>query len=557
MSRALKWQVLIAAVGFVVVAILLGSAASSTSAPRTVEVPVGGGTFVEGVIGQPKYLNPILSQSNPVDQDISALVFSGLTRVMDDGTVVPDLAEKWDVSQNGMTYTFQLRKDVKWHDGMPVVADDVVYTVKAIQDPNYPGNPAVADLWKNIAVEKMPNNRVQFVLSDAYAPFLENTTLGLLPSHLLGGVSSKKLPESKFNVAPIGTGRYKVTEASLREVVLDVNGDYYGEKPLLDKLRFRFYPDSKAALNALRVDEVEGVGYLGPGDVSRLSADRTLNLYSAPEFSKVTLLILNTKTPVFAEKAVRQALAYAIDRQKLIDVAAGGQAVRSDSPVLPVSWAYNREVKKYDYRPDEAIALLEGAGWRDVDGDGIREKGNQKLTFVLLTNDKAQRVTTAQEISRQLEGVGFKIDVQATGWTGFVEDFLVPRNFHAVLAEQWSPNSDPDSYQFWHSSQAKPGGLNFAMWTNRLADELLENARRTTNIADRAKSYRDFQTLFADEAPGILLYFPVFNYAVDKNVKGVRLGTLTDPSRRFDHISEWYARSKRVPVDDKGKVKLD
>ncbi|MBI4319847.1 MAG: peptide ABC transporter substrate-binding protein [Chloroflexi bacterium] len=554
MGSSLKWQVPIAAIGFIIVAVVLASATSSTP-QRTLELPAAGGTYVEGVVGQPKYINPILSHLNPVDVDLSALVFSGLMKVAEDGTVVADLAEKWEISEDGKVYVFQLRKDIEWHDGFPFVADDVVFTVRAIQDPSYQGNPAMAELWKNVAVDKMSDTQVRFTLKDAYAPFLENATLGLLPSHVVGNISSKDLAGVRFNVLPVGTGPYRVLESSLKEVVLENNPDYYGEKPLLNRLRFRFYPDAKAALAALRIDEVQGVGYLGAEEASALRTDKRLSLYSAPEFSKLTLLILNTKSPVFGEKAVRQAVAYAIDRQQLIEVAAGGQAVKADSPVMPLSWAYNRDIKKYEYRPAEAVRLLDSAGWRDADGDGIREKENQKLSFILLTNDKPQRIKAAEEISRQLIAIGMKVEVQAAGWSGFVQDFLVPRFFHAVLAEQWSPNFDPDSYQFWHSSQARQGGLNFAMWTSRQADELLENARRNTNLAERAKLYRDFQTLFAEEQPGILLYFPVFNYAVDRNVKGVRLGTLADPSHRFDHIAEWYLRTKRVVVDEQGRSK--
>ncbi|MDA8189486.1 MAG: ABC transporter substrate-binding protein [Dehalococcoidales bacterium] len=552
MAKSTTWQLLIAVAGLVLVAGLLWWA-TFPSPQSTTEVPAHGGTYIEGIVGQPKYLNPVLGQPNSVDQDIASLVFSGLTKLTSNGAVEPDLAEKWQVSPDGKVYLFDLRHDAKWHDGSPVTADDVVFTVKTIQDPDYQGNPAVAQLWKNVAVERVSDEQVKFTLKDAYAPFLEYATQPLIPAQILGGVPAKKLPEHRFNMYPLGTGPFKVTEASLKEVVLEANPDYYGEKPFLDQIRFRFYPDGQAALSALRRDEVEGVGYLSPEDVQLVKTDTRINVFAAPEFSKQSLLIMNTKSAVFADKAVRQAIAYAIDRPKLIDIVENGQGVEADSPVIPVSWAYNREVKKYDHRPMEAKNILDNAGWRDTDGDAVRDKNGQKLAFVLLTNDNPRRVKAAEEISRELQEVGIKVTVQAAGWSGFIRDFLAPRKFEAALVEQWSPGADPDSYQFWHSSQAKGDGLNFASWTNRQADDLLENARRSNDQAERARLYRDFQSLFAEEEPSVLLYYPVFDYAVSKSVKGVDLGLLLDPSHRFDKISEWYVKTKRVPLNQTGK----
>ncbi|MBI2953985.1 MAG: hypothetical protein HYY30_06710 [Chloroflexi bacterium] len=543
-----KRQVVVIILGLALAAVLIWSAASS--APQAVEMPAQGGTYVEGLVGQPKYLNPILSPLNPVDEDISSLVFSGLTKTSDNGVIEKDLAASWEISSDGKTYIFDIRSDARWHDGWPVTADDVVFTIKAIQSADYQGNPAVRDLWKNVVVERVNDTRVKFTLKDSYAPFLEHASQRLVPMHILGTVPPDRLTEDRFNIRPVGTGPFKVVAASLKEAVLEPNQDYYGQKPLLGRITFRFYPDTRAAVAALAKDEVQGVGYLLPDDVEVAKENKRVNVFAAPEFSKLTLLLLNTKSVVFGDKVVRQAVSYAIDRQKLVDTVMNGQAVQADSPVPPVSWAYNREVKRHDYDPARARAMLDSAGWL-ASGNGIREKNGQKLALVILTNDRPQRVRAAEEISRQLEQVGVKVEVQAAGWSGVVQDFLVPRFFQAALAEQWSPGADPDTYQFWHSSQSKGDGLNFASWTNRSADELLENARRTNDAAERAKQYRDFQSLFAEEQPGILLYYSVFNYAVSKNIKGVRLGLMVEPSHRFDHIGEWYIRTQRVDANGK------
>lgn len=552
MKVSTKWPVIAAVIGVAAIAAVYAWSAVSLSPTSTIEVPAPGGTYVEGLIGQPKYLNPILSQADTVDQDIASLIFDGLTKISDDGTVVPELAQGWEISPDGKTYTFDLRPEAQWHDGWRVVAEDVVYTVHALQDPNYKGNPAYSQLWKGITVEKVSDSRVKFSLKDAYAPFLEFTTLGLLPSHLLAGTPAERLPESPFNLNPVGTGPFRVIDAGLREVTLEEFPDYYGSKPMLDKIKFLFYPDERSALRALRLDDIQGVGYVGPQNLEQLRNNESIAASSSPDYSKLTLLILNTKSGIFQDAAVRQALAYGLNRDKIIETAMAGAAVPASSVLIPASWAASKDPTGLRYDPEKAKALLEKAGWKDVDADGTRVKGKDRLTFILLTNDKPQRVAAAQEISKQLQQIGIKVDVQATGWSGFVQDFLVPRFFQAVLAEQWSPAADPDGYQFWHSSQAK-SGLNFSEWTDRAADELIEKGRKSTQPTERAKYYAEFEKLFAQEVPGVPLYYPLYTYLVNRNLKGVQPGLLIDPSHRFDHLDKWYIRTKKVVVDDKGK----
>lgn len=552
MKVSMRWPVIAAVVGFVLVAAIYGWAAFSSAPETTIEVPVSGGTYIEGLVGQPKYLNPILSQADTVDQDVVSLVFNGLTKLSDDGTILPDLAQGWDISPDGKTYQFDLRTDARWHDGWPVLADDVIYTVRAIQDPSYKGNPAFAELWKGIAVEKVSDTRVRLVLRDAYAPFLEFTTLGLLPSHLLAGVPAGRLPESSFNQRPVGTGPFRVVDASLREVALETFPEYYGSKPMLDRIRLIFYPDERSALRALRLEEVQGVGYVGPQSLEQLKDDESVDAYSSPDYSKLTLLILNTKSVPFQDAAVRQAVSYGLNRDRLIDLAMAGAATPAVGTVISGTWAASGDRVEYRYDPAKAQALLDEAGWKDSDADGVREKGSDKLRVVLLTNDRPQRVAAAQEISRQLERIGIKVDVQSAGWSGVVQDFLAPRFFQAALAEQWSPGSDPDSYQFWHSSQAK-SGLNFSQWTDRTADDLIENGRKTANPAERARYYGEFEKLFAKEMPGVPLYYPLYTYVLKRDLKGVQMGLMIDPSHRFDHIDKWYIRTKKVVVDEKGK----
>lgn len=541
-KHIVKWQILVACLGMVLVVALLGTVTLSVA---TTVVPDFGGTYVEAVVSHPRWINPILCQQNEIDEDISALVFSGLMRVGPTGELEPDLAERWQVADDGKTYTFTLRSNVKWHDGFPVTSDDVVFTVRSLQDPDYQGLPQYRDLWQGVEAEKVDERTVIFRLKDVYSPFLEFTTQGILPSHLLSQVSPKMLPQEEFNANPIGTGPYRVVKASLDQVSLEAYGDYHGRKPFVSQMEFRFYGDYDSAVTALHQDQVHALGRVPSAMIRQITESQRLSVHFAAEASKLTLLLFNVRDDVFSETAVRQAVAYGIDVPRLIDTVLSGQGERAYGPVVPQSWAYKNDIETHDYNPVRARELLDNAGWRVPEGGTVRQKDGQRLQFVLLTNDNPQRITAAQEIARQLEAIGFKVDVQATAWSGFVRDFLVPREFQVALAEQWSPNADPDCYQFWHSSQIK-NGLNFANWANRRADDLLERARRTNEVRERAMLYDEFQATFAEDMPAVPLYYPVYSFAFSKELKGVNLDLLLKPADRFRDVSAWYLRTKRI-----------
>lgn len=512
-----------------------------------VAVPDVGGAYVEAVVGNPNCLNPILLQYNQVDRDISALLFSGLTRFDGSGLLVPDLAERWDIGDGGRSYLFHLRRDVRWHDRTPMTADDVLFTVKAMQAADFQGSPEVAELWMNVDVQQVDDYTVRFTLKEPFAPFLEYTTVGILPRHLYLESLGKEMLSSPYNLRPIGTGPFKLTRISMEGVVLEPNSDYYGPAPRLAQIRFRSYPDYSGALAALERGDVDGLPYLDPKHVAALTASEKLEVHSIPDYLRYGVLFLNNSNPIFRERAVRQAVAYAIDGERLVAAALEGQGVPGKGPTSPGSWAFDPQVAVHRYDPARAESLLEEAGWLDSDGDGVREKSGAILSFVILTNDNPRRVRAGELVSEDLRKVGFKVEVQAAGWTDLLREFLAPRTFLGALAEQWLLTADPDVYSLWHSSQIGNGGFNFAGMDSDRADTLLEEARRTTDRSRRAELYSEFQREWAAESPSVILYYPMFNWAVNRNIKGVRLTTLVDGSSRFRHISEWYVKTRLVP----------
>ncbi|MBC7262747.1 MAG: peptide ABC transporter substrate-binding protein [Chloroflexi bacterium] len=546
MLERTRWQVLVA---LVALGVILGLLAHTAYSRTMVIVPDFGGTYIEGVAGNPRYINPLLCYYNTVDRDLVALIFGGLTTANERGEIVPDLATDWQISDDNLVYTFHLRDGVRWHDGVPFTADDVLFTIHAIQDPDFQGLPALADLWRSVKVEAPDAHTVRFTLQEPFAPFLDYTTIGILPAHLLADVPAKLLPDSQFNAQPIGTGPFELAEISAEHALLEANTHYYDQRPLLDKIEFRFYPDYPSVVQAYQRGEVHGICRVLPEQLEEVRRDETLTLYTAP-LSGYTLVFLNLDRPFFRDARVRQALLWATDRQGIVDRLLNGQGIVAHSPIMPSSWAYDPNILKYTYDPAKAEALLNEAGWLDMDGDGVREKEGIRLEFALLTNDDPTRVRIIEELARQWGQVGVKAIPQTAGVAGVVRDFLVPRQFDALLYAWQSFPPDPDPYPQWHVSQIGEDGQNFSGYNNDAANLVMEEARVIADRSRRAELYKEFQRYFAEDVPSLLLYYPVYNYAISKTVFGVQVGPMIEASDRFRTVTDWYMLTKRVILSE-------
>jgi len=544
LGRYLRWQAVIAILGIVLLGALLRYTAYNFT---SVTVPERGGTLVEGVAGSPQFLNPLLSQYNQVDGVMCSLLFNGLTMLDERGEVVPDLAEMMDISPDGLTYDFRLRSGLYWHDGMPVTARDVLYTIQAMQAEDFPGMAWLSDLWREVEVsapEGPDGLAIRFILKQPFSPFADYTTIGLLPAHLWEEVPVDDMMASQYNTRPIGTGPLQLDRISATQVDLKVNPSYHGASPFLEGLTVRFYPDHQSLMPAYERGEIDAISWVWPEDMPEATAQEDLTLFSSA-ISGYTLIYLNEanpNVPFFKETAVRQALMYGLDRQKLIDTVMHGQGLIAHSPIMPHSWAYDADVRQYVHDPALAIQLLEQAGWLDNDGDGIRDREGVKLAFVLLGKDKAK----LDAISAMWAELGVQTEAQAVSLPGLTADFLVPRTYDAALVD-WELSGDPDPYPLWHSTQAKTG-QNYAGWDNRAADEAIEQARSLPHREARRIHYVEFQRVFADELPALLLYYPVYTYGVRDKIHDVQMGPLNTPGDRYRSLANWYSVTKRVTV---------
>lgn len=550
MGHYIRWQAIIAGSGIVLLTSLLLVLAISRT---TVVVPDIGGTYVEGLAGAPQYINPVLSQYNQVDQDLASLIFNGLTRVDQSGAVQPDLATRWTISADGLVYTFYLRDNVYWHDGIPFTADDVLFTVSVMQSPGYQGPPYLSDLWRSVKTEKVDEYTVCFTLQEPFQPFLDYTTVGILPAHLLSDVPAEQLLKSQFNLKPVGTGPFQLVEFTSDHVLLAANRSYYGQTGYLGHVEFRFYPDYQSLLPAYERGEITGISRVLPQDMDKVQAMPNLQVLSARQ-SGYTMLYLNLRSeemPLFKEASFRRALLMGLNRQRLIDEVLKGQGLVADSPILPGTWAYSEKVKTYPYDPEKANKLLDETGWVDNNSDGIRELNGVPLGFTILTSDDPIQANVADAIAEQWLLIGVQVRRETAGAT--LTARLRAHEFEAALIDLVI-SSDPDPYPLWHQTQIE-GGQNYAGFDNVDLSEAIEEARRITDLQRRRELYEKFQEVFTDQVPALLLYYPVYTCAVDKQVTGVQISPLMDPKDRFRNVADWYMVTKRVIVSESQREK--
>jgi peptide/nickel transport system substrate-binding protein len=536
---------------FIVVALIGLMVVASVTAIAMDQNPAGGepaygGTYVEGVAGVPQYLNPVIGATD-VDQDVARLAFSGLTRYDQAGAIVADLASAFHTESNGRIWTFDIRDDATWHDGQAVTADDVVFTVKLLQDRGYVG--PYSDAFRGVSVEKVALRTVRFTLPDVYGPFSDSTTVPLLPSHLLGNVPFAELSRQAFNVNPVGTGPFRVAEVDARQIILLRNDDFYRTRPArgrpyLDKVVLRFYPDSTEALLALSRGEVDGVGGLSSQDAERARSLKSAALYSLPTDNFVSMFLnVRPEKVVFRDRAVRQAIATAIDRGRVLQLAADGRGTVADEFVPSSSWAYVKDVTRYTYSTEDATVLLDQADWKDHDTDGIRDKGGQKLTFTISTSDEPARIAAATQIQRDLNAVGMSVTVKSMPFGQLVDSVARQRAFDALLVEI-AVSGDPDPYTFFHSTEVNDPGHNFSGFSTLPIDRNLEAARRTFDEAARRELYAPVFQAISREVPVVFLYFSDYLYAQSRLVQGLRIAPLTDPRERFWNVEDWYVRTQ-------------
>lgn len=521
----------------------------------TTALPEAGGEYQEALIGAPQYINPILSQTNDTDGDLTRLVFSGLLKVGPNQELVNDLAESYEISEDQKVYTFHLRKNVRFHDGGDLTADDVIFTLESILDTDFK-SPLYLN-FKGVGLERVDDYTIKFILPEPFTPFLSSLTFGILPEHLWADIPPENSNLAEYNLKPIGTGPFKFKSllkdkaGNIKTYELERNENFYGHAPYLEKISFKFYPDLDSALEGAKNKNVDGISYVPQAGKEELEKRNNKIQYQALRLPQYTAIFFNQKNQLLKIKEVREALALAIDKERIIREALNSEGEKIDGPILPGYIGYNPEIRKYAFDLEAAKKILDDAGWKFPESTAgeppstVRTKNGAELAFAISTIDQSEYLTTVEIIKEAWEEIGVRLETKIYSTKDIQKKVIKPRAYEALLFGE-IVGADPDPYPFWHSSQSRDPGFNLAVFYNKDIDQLLEEARKTNDPEQRRMKYLHFQNILADELPAIFLYNPIYTYGLAKKIKGLEGNYITTPSDRFANVEYWYIKTNRI-----------
>jgi peptide/nickel transport system substrate-binding protein len=523
---------------FVVIASFSGLYALEQS--LLAEVPAYGGSLVEGEVGSPQFINPLLAISD-ADRDLSSLVYAGLMGLSGIGSLVPVLAESYTLSQDSKTYTFTLRSGAKFTDGTPVTAQDVVFTVRKAQDVALK-SPEYAN-WSGVNALAVDQHTVRFTLTKPYAPFLGLTTLGILPSRLWQSVSNEEFPFSNLETNPVGAGPFKVSDVSrdasglVRSVSLAANPQYVLGRPYLDSIRFDFYSRAEDLATAVRNGAIESAyGIAAKGALTAPYA-RVFGVFWNP-----------SENQVYARAEVRKALSLALDRQNIVDTVLGGYATAIMGPVPPGENVQQVPVPSSENPAAAAARVLQSAGWTYDGSSRLWKNASAKQTLdriTLRTSNVPELKNVASAVKADWEKFGIQVDIELYEPGDLSQNVIRPRKYEALLYGMVI-GRDQDLYAFWASQERNDPGLNIALYANKTVDALLEHARASADPAERAADLQKIENIVAADYPAAFIYAPDFTYAVPAGLRGVELSQIIIPADRFATVASWYRSTDRV-----------
>ena len=532
------------------VLVILGSIVAipvTTYLHFTEKAPDYGGKFTEGMVNEPRHINPLLSQANDTDRDLVYLIYSGLLEYNGEGKIVPDLAQSYEISSDGLNYTVYLKDDAYWHDGRKVTADDVIFTIQTAQNSDY-GSPQRIN-WQGVQIEKVNDLAVMFKLQARYAQFLNNLTVKILPKHIWQDVKPINFALSEFNLKPIGSGPYKFDhlkkdkDGRIRSYQLSANKDFYEGRPFINEIEMKFYFSEDEMLDAYNRSEIEGLSFVSPDNLKKVKFKQRLNLRGLYLPRYFAVFFNQNKSAILSDKNIRLALSHATDKNALLEKVLESRGVAVHSPMMGGVLDIPDNVKKYDYDLELAKTILETAGW-SKDESGVLSKKGQRLEIRITTSTWPELTEVAKIVGEQWKALGADITIEVLP-TPELQQAIKDRNYEALLFGAVL-NIDPDPFSLWHSSQKRDPGLNLALYDNKAADTLLEDARQTLNPLERAKKYDDFQKLVIEDIPAVFLYNPLYIHGQAKKIKGSNGNLISLPSDRFINIEGWYIDTKRV-----------
>ncbi len=518
-----------------------------------VAVPASGGTLKEGIVGTPRYVNPLLAVTD-ADRDLTALVYRGLMKEDGQGNIVPDLAQSYTVSENGLVYTFTL-SEAYFHDGERITADDAVYTVTSALDPLLKSTKRIE--WQGVSARTENEDTVVFTLKAPYAPFLASTTIGIMPKHVWEKVPYENWVYSDFNTkSVVGSGWYRVTKVSENsagvphyyELKLYKDNQEEAVLPFIKKITVRFYSNEEALLRGFEKKEVDTIGGINPRSAQYLVSKKDAVILSSALPRIFGIFFNQSQAPIFANAQVRKAVNLAIDRERIINEVLSGYGTPATGPIPASTGLISEPTPAIAQNIQSAKTLLEKDGWSLAD-DGIYQKssGNTttRLSFELATNDVAELKDAVNHIVEDLRSAGIEAIPKVYETGSLNQDIIRPRKFQALFFGQ-VVSSQSDLFAFWHSSQRIDPGLNIASYANPAVDKMLEQGLQQLDTAKKVSIYQKLASTITTDTPALFVYSPAYLYAVRSDIAGITLNHINRPEDRFANQSTWYLHTDNV-----------
>ncbi len=528
----------------------------STQKKFGVEVPDRGGQIIEGMVGNPRYINPILATSD-VDKSLTNVIYSGLLKISANGQLVPDLAESWSISENGLIYTVHINPNAEFHDGTPLTTEDILFTIDMAKNPDV--NSPIAANWSGVTVQKVDDRQITFTLKKAYAPFAENLTLGILPKHIWSTVPAQDFDLSAYYQIPIGSGAFKVKSIRqdkygfIETYDLEAFKKYTLGRPYIDRLTIAFMKSEDEAKKTFEKKDIDTLSGIHSEVIKELVKHDSDTIIKTSTLPRIFALFFNQNTePVFLHKEVRKALDVSVDKDQIIKEVLGGygKAINSPIPITITDTALTGATTTESLTTEERIAsarqVLEKAGWTLNASTSIYEKKTsektEKLAFTISTSNSTELIRTAELLKDQWTKIGADVKIETFESSDLTQKVIRPRKYGALLFGQ-IVGRDIDLYPFWHSTQRVDPGLNIASYTNTKANTALEIARSTSDQIKRVAARADFAKEVANDIPAVFLFSPEYIYAQNTQVFTDNMQFITEPSDRFININTWYTNT--------------
>lgn len=505
--------------------------------------PQRGGIFIEGTVGEIRQLNPLYTPTNPTEDLVASIIFSGLTQNTSNRNVRGNLAESWEISQDKKNYTFKLKNGIYWHDGERLDSSDVLFTFQTIQNPDA-NSPRMAT-WRDVKIEAPDERTVVFSLPSPLASFIYLTDVPIIPEHILKEVDAGDLRSAEFSLKPIGSGPYVFSELKqirdIEQVHLKANERYHAGRPYIEEVIVKSFPNYGALTNAYNQRDVMSVSRVRPSDIERPGhlPEIKVNNLVIPEFD---VLFYNLRAEHTKEKVLRESISLSIDKEKIVKEIYGGEAVAIHSAILPGYIGYNSKLRQ-EFNLDSARKKLIDGGYT-LSAEGNLQKNNEDVILRLITTDEDGKRKKAELLAKMIGELGISVNVESYPLNTYIEEMIRPRNFDLLLVTK-NLGADSDIYTFYHANMENDPGLNLSGIKSREIDKYLEEARMSHDPKFRSTRYSEISRLINEAAVATFLSWPSYLYGVSSEVKGEIPHRIINPKDRFWNIEDWYILSER------------